>query len=68
MFSEELAMVCVLTPGPSTFVIAYALTRGLIMLDNVTAILLFIEFLAANPISHRVIMNYISALKFMFCF
>ena len=46
--------------------IVYALTRGLTVFDNVTTILLFIEFLAANVISHRVIMNYISALKFMF--
>ena len=46
--------------------IAYALSWGLTILDNITTILLFIEFLAANAISHRVIMNYISALKFMF--
>ena len=46
--------------------IAYALTRGLTILDNITTILLFIEFLAANAISYRVIMIYISALKFTF--
>ena len=46
--------------------LAYAVSRGLFKFDHLTTVLLFTEFLVANAISHKVILNYISALKFMF--
>ena len=36
------------------------------VLDNVNCVLLFLEFLAINGLSFRVINNYMSALKFYF--
>ena len=42
------------------------ISRDLTVLDNVTTILLFLEFLANSGLSSRVIHNYVSALKFLF--
>ena len=46
--------------------IAFLLARGIRVLDGVTSVLLFLEFLAAQSMSSRVICNYISALKHYF--
>ena len=42
------------------------MSRHILQMDSPTALLVFIEFLAANALTYRVIMNYVSALKFMF--
>ena len=42
------------------------LSRHIVQLDSVPTILVFIEFLAANALTYRVIVNYMSALKCMF--
>ena len=46
--------------------LAFVISRGLTILDPVTSVLLFLEFLATNALSQRVIVNYVSALKFAF--
>ena len=46
--------------------LAFVISRGLTVLDEVTTVLLFLEFLATNGLSSRVIVNYVSALKFAF--
>ena len=45
--------------------LAFVISRGLTVLDQVTSVL-FLEFLATNALSQRVIVNYVSALKFAF--
>ena len=46
--------------------LAFALARRLCTFDNVTSLLLFLEFLASQSLSSRVILNYMSALKHYF--
>ena len=46
--------------------LAFAISRHFTVLDQVPVLLVFIEFLVAHTLSHRVILNYISALKYMF--
>ena len=42
--------------------LAFAISRRLVQLDSPPVILLFLEFLASHTLSHRVILNYISAM------
>ena len=44
--------------------LAFTISRQISQLDAIPTILLFLEFLASH--GHRVILNYVSALKFMF--
>ena len=46
--------------------LAFACSRGLTILDAQSTVLLFMEFLAAQCLSYRVICNYMSALKYFF--
>ena len=46
--------------------LAFVLSHHITQLDSVPTILVFIEFLAANALTYRVIVNYVSALKCMF--
>ena len=46
--------------------LAFVLHKKFNTWDNITTVLLFLEFLASNSLSHRVILNYVSALKFAF--
>ena len=46
--------------------ISFSLAKGLRTLDNVTSVILFLEFLASQSMSSRVILNYMSALKHYF--
>ena len=40
--------------------------KKIMMFENITAILLFLEFLASNTVSHRVVSKCVSAFKFAF--
>ena len=46
--------------------LAFVLQSRLQSLTSMQTVLLFLEFLASNALSYRVIMNYVSALKYMF--
>ena len=46
--------------------LAFAISRGLKILDAQASVLLFLEFLSVQCISYRVICNYMSALKYFF--
>ena len=46
--------------------LAFTISRQISQWDVIPTILLFLEFLASHTLSHRVILNYVSALKFMF--
>ena len=46
--------------------LAFTLSRRIIHMDSVSTLLLFLEFLASNALTYRVVMNYMSALKSMF--
>ena len=46
--------------------LALTIARRLSQLDSPPVVLLFLEFLASQTLSYRVILNYVSALKYMF--
>ena len=46
--------------------LAFAISQKIHNLDCVSTIMVFLEFLAANALSFRVVMNYVSVLKYMF--
>ena len=46
---------------------AFTIYTGTQSLNSRSTIITFLEFLARNALSYRVIMNYVSALKFHFC-
>ena len=46
--------------------LAFTMSRQISQCDAIPTILLFLEFLASHTLSHHVILNYVSAHKFMF--
>ena len=46
--------------------LAFVISHDICTLDCVSTIIVFLEFLTANALSFRVVMNYVSALKYMF--
>ena len=46
--------------------LAFTLSRRITQMDSVSTLLVFLEFLASNAMTYRVVMNYVSALKYMF--
>ena len=46
--------------------LAFVISHQIRKCDCVSAIMVFLEFLAANAMTFRVVMNYVSALKYMF--
>ena len=46
--------------------LAFVISHHIHELDCISTIMVFLEFLAANAMSFRVVMNYVSALKYMF--
>ena len=46
--------------------LAFVISHQICQLDCRSTMLVFLEFLAANALSFRVVMDYISALKYMF--
>ena len=48
------------------FFLPFVLQNRFPVFDQIPVILVFLEFLVANSLSYPVILNYISALKYMF--
>ena len=46
--------------------LAFTVSRGFKVCDGPTCVMMFLEFLASNGITFRVVNNYVSALKFAF--